>query len=358
MDNNLLIGIHKDQYGRVDPYLQIYEHILDYNGIKHLRLEASQSDFWEIVSKLDFILFHWVYIDRDEQMAESLIPIIEKEMKIKCFPNWTTFWHYNNKITQYYLLKNHGFPTVSSYIFWERDKAKKWLSCAKFPLVFKLSRGAFSQDVVLVNNKKDAEKLISRMFGKGVIRESLAEYKMNVLKKQYRRTRRLGWVLKNKLLNRQTELWWQIEKNYSLFQKFLPNNPYTTRITIIGDRAFAFNIKTAEGDFRAYDMGNINFNRKEIEIECIKIAFDISKKLGFQCMAYDFIFDEKNEPKICEMGYTSYALDIFRCPGYWGAGLEWHKGHFWPQYFQLKDLMDLSNLKQPDIDINLLSSSS
>ncbi|MFC1816271.1 hypothetical protein ACFL0M_10090 [Thermodesulfobacteriota bacterium] len=357
MKEKMLVGLHKDQYGRFDPYLRIYEHILDYNGIKHLRLEASQPGFWEIVAKLDLIIFHWVYIDRDQQMAETLIPIIEKEMQIKCFPNWDTSWHYNNKITQYYLLKSLDFPVIKSYIFWEKDVAEKWIDGVEFPLIFKLNRGALSQDVVLVNDRRQAKRLISRMFGKGIMpggvpgSHDFYSRRSNL----YRTIRHKAWILKKKVQGDYTELWWQKEKNYILFQKFLPENPHTTRVTIIGNSAFAFNIQTVEDDFRAYDMEKIDFDRRKINIDCIKIAFKISNTLGFQCMAYDFLFNENNEPQVCEMGYTSYAMDIYKCAGYWDSTLNWHEGHFWPQYFQLIVLLDLPDLKQPQIDIKSLN---
>ena len=350
----MIIGIHKDQYGRVDPYLQIYEHILSHNGIESLRIEASQPDFWEIISRLDLIIFHWVYIDRDQQMAESLIPVIEKEMGIKCFPDWSTFWHYNNKIKQYYLLKTHNFPVIDSYIFWDKSDAEAWLNNATYPLVFKLSRGAFSQDVILIKNKAHAQKMIKLMFGKGAKSGDLFDADHSWLLNQYKKKRRLAHTLKQKMLKRYVELKWEIEKDYILFQQFMPGNEYTTRITVIGNRAFAFIINNVEGDFRAFDMQQTEFDPDRIEIECVNIAFEISNTLGFQCMAYDFLFDENRKPLVCEIGYTSYALDLYNCPGYWDSFLNWHSGHFWPQYFQLMDLLSLPQLKQPLIDIESL----
>ena len=357
MDRDLIVGLHRDQYGRFDPYLQIYEHILDHNGIKHLRLEASQPDFWKTVATLDLIIFHWVYIDRDQQMAECLIPTIEKDMGIQCFPNWRTFWHYNSKIKQYYLLKNHNLPVIESFIFWDKSEAKKWIDCAQFPAVFKLSRGALSQDVLLVKDKRHALSLTSRMFGRGIKPGRVpgsCNYR-NSRSNLYRKVKYEAWILKKKFGKQHIEYWWQKDKNYVFFQEFLAGNSHTTRVTVIGDRAFAFNIKTVKGDFRAYDMQAVDFDPKAIDIECIRIAFRISNTLGFQCMAYDFLFTRENEPKVCEMGYTSYALDIYKCPGYWDSSLSWYEGHFWPQYFQLMDLLPCLQLKQPKIDVSVVN---
>ena len=38
---------------------------------------------------------------------------------------------------------------------------------------------------------------------------------------------------------------WQRKKNYAMFQRFLPGNEYDTRVTVIGNRAFAFSAGTA-----------------------------------------------------------------------------------------------------------------
>ena len=353
--NNQFVGIHKDFCGRVDPYLKIYERIMDHNSIKHIRIQASQPDFWKIVTDLDIIIFHWVYIDRDQQMGEALIPVIEKEMKIQCFPDWSTFWHYNNKIKQYYLLKASGFPVIESYVFWEKENACRWIEQQiEFPVVFKLSRGALSQDVILVQNRDQAVKLIGKMFNNGIKPGNLPEPGASMFGGLYQKIRHSGWAVKQKILGRYVEHRWLKEKNYVFFQKFLPDNSFTTRITIIGKRAFGFNIKTVKGDFRAYDMQQIDVDSGCIDIECVKIAFDISNTLGFQCMAYDFLFDENKRPQICEMGYTSYAVDIHDCPGYWDDSSNWHEGHFWPQYLQLIDLLNLPDLKQPLIDFDLL----
>ena len=354
MQKKLLIGLHKDQLGRFDPYLQISERILTHNNIKHLRLEASQPDFWEIVARLDLIIFHWVYIDRDQQMAETLIPILEKEMGIKCFPNWSTFWHYNNKIKQYYLLKNHSFPIIESYPFWDKNAAKKWVAETQLPLVFKLSRGALSEDVILVRERRHAIRLIGLMFGKGVRPGSLPDSKKQPLSERISALKYLAWTYKQKLFGKYLELRWQKEKDYAFFQKFLPDNQYTTRVTIIGNRAFCFAIKTVKGDFRACDMQHITYEKELIDEKCISIAFDISKTLEFQCMSYDFLVDENNEPRVCEMGYTAQAHDIFKCDGFWDSSLSWHAGHFWPQYCQLIDLLDYPELKQPEIDFDSL----
>jgi len=55
------------------------------------------------------------------------------------------------------------------------------------------------------------------------------------------------------------------------------------------------------------------------------------------------------------MGYTSYALDLFNCPGYWDSGLTWHEGHFGLSTVSLVDVLGVRDLKQPEIDFDKLA---
>ena len=66
-------------------------------------------------------------------------------------------------------------------------------------------------------------------------------------------------------------------------------------------------------------------------------------------MAYDFLFDENNNPQFCEISYTYSDTAIFNCPGYWDSNINWHEGHYWPQYFQLMDALNLHDLRQPEM---------
>ena len=36
--------------------------------------------------------------------------------------------------------------------------------------------------------------------------------------------------------------------------------------------------------------------------------------------------------------------------GYWDENLNWHEGRYWPQYFELMDLLNMPELKLPDLE--------
>ena len=348
------VGIYKQHLGGLHPaYLKRYEEILNLNGIECIWLEASRRDFWEKVTKLDLFIYQWEHYDRPRQIAQAIIPIIEYEMKIPCFPNWETSWHYDDKIKQYYLLSQHGFPIIDSYIFWEKAEALRWLKSAQMPVVFKLKRGAGSNNVILVRNGSNAKRLVSKMFGKGIISGRISDKSSLRLKyfNPYRKLRRLCGDILRRIQGEYEPLFWQIDKNYVLFQKFLPNNLFDTRVSIIGERAFAFRRFNRKNDFRASGSGDINYDKDQVDKRAIQIAFKISEQLNFQSMSYDFLINEEKELEICEISYTYVDYAIYDCPGFWDRNLNWHEGHFWPQYFQLMDALRVPGLKQPEMKV-------
>jgi len=345
----MLVGIHIDQYEKFSPFLQQYERILDHNNIRHIKIDASELDFWEKIKTLDFFIFRWLHTDWARQLAHTILPIVESELKIKCFPNQATCWHFDDKIREYYLLKQHNYPIIESYIFWDKIKAIKWAAKTDYPQVFKLSRGAGSTNVLLIKNKEQAFHYIKKMFGKGINPNGFS-FLGSVKHKDfnlYKTIRHWGRDILRRYKTLDIHPNWEIHKNYILFQKFIPNNNYDTRVTVIGNRAYAFRRFNRKNDFRSSGSGIIDYDINKIDLQFVELALKISKEMNFQSMAYDFLYNKNDNPVFCEISYTYVDSAVYECPGYWDSTLNWHEGHYWPQYFQLKDLLELPNLKQP-----------
>lgn len=347
----MLVGLYKSEFPEFQIRRnEIYKRILKFNDIEFTELHADEFDFWQKIKKLDLFLFRWAHADDHHQLINSILPVIENTLRIKCFPNLATCWHYDDKIKQYYLLKSLEYPIIDSSIFWEKENALSWAETAKFPMVFKLKSGAGSTNVILINEKKEALKIINRMFGKGISSNYVIPHKGKIKPKNfeiYLRTKADQYLL-NKI-KKNKPMFWQISKNYVLFQKFLPNNKFDTRVTTIGNRAFAYRRFVRDNDFRASGSGKIDYSQEAIDQRFIKLALQISGELGFQSMAYDFLLSESNEPQICEISYTFVDKLIFNCPGYWDDNLSFYPGNFWPQYLHIMDSLNLKNMKQPNI---------
>jgi len=340
------VGLIKDKYWKKNGFLKRYLSVLDYNNVKRIILDIDQNDFWDQIKNCSLVIYRWGHYDADRQIAQIILPIIENHLNIKCFPDQATCWHFDDKIKQYYLMQVHNFPFIKSEIAWSKKKAFEILRNSEYPIVFKLKTGAGAKNVKLLRNQRSGKKRIKKLFGRGIRPNEIDRNKIDLI----RESRHLGAKIYRKIKGTDYNDIWNIEKNYFMLQKFLPNNRFDIRITTIGNRAFGFRRFNRENDFRASGSGNINYDHKEIDLRCVSIALEISNKLKFQSMAYDFLLNEKKEPEFCEISYTFNDRAIFNCEGFWNKELEFIKGKYWPQYLQLIDLLG-SNLikKQPEI---------
>ena len=119
------------------------------------------------------------------------------------------------------------------------------------------------------------------------------------------------------------------EIGYACFQDFVPNNSFDIRVCVVGNKAFALKRFTRDGDFRASGSGNIVYDKQQIDERCVRIAFDVNKKLRTQSIAFDFVFDRNKQPLMVEMSYGFATKAYDTCEGYWTEDLVWHEGtHF------------------------------
>jgi len=337
------VGIHVVDDPRHKEFVNKYYRILEENGIPVIWLDINQTDFWDQVKRLDYFIYRWSHWVDHQQIAKSILPVIEFNHNIKCFPDYKTCWHFDDKIKQYYLLNSLGFPVAESWIFWDKHKAMEWIDQAEFPQVFKLRGGASSYSVLLVNSAMQAKRLVKKMFTGGFYPYKVM-MKGSLTSTPYRTIRRIAKSIWNRLLDKENP-YWAVHKNYILFQKFMPGNDFDTRVNIIGDRAFAFRRFNRKNDFRSSGSGLVDYQTDEINHKFIEIAFEISKALRFQSMAYDFLWDTNHDPVLCEISYTFVDRNVYDCPGYWDPQLNFHEGNYWPQHCQLMDLLGVQDLK-------------
>jgi hypothetical protein len=241
------------------------------------------------------------------------------------------------------LLESIGAPLVHSYVFYTKKDALNWIDKTTFPKVFKLRGGAGATNVKLVKTKSEARKLAKRAFSRGFSQFN----RWNNLSERIRRFKEgkdniTGIVKGIGRLFIPTEFakMYSREKGYVYFQEFIPNNNFDIRIIVVGDKAFAIKRFTRKNDFRASGSGNIVYDKNQIDERCVQIAFEVNIKLKSQSIAFDFVFDENNNPLIIEVSYGFSALPYDQCPGYWDTSLEWHEGKFKPQEWMVQDLIN------------------
>ena len=345
------VGLLLNSNNRLCSYSEKFKEILIKNNIPFILIDPNSPSLLDEIKRCSHLLFRHSQGDTDILIYEAIFNIAFNKYNIKCFPNYETYWQYENKIKEYYLLKSNDFPIIDSYVFWNYDQAYTFLEKTQFPVVAKLPKGAGSSNVVIVNSIVDGKKIIDQVFNEGVrthglnSRSNLGSLsKMGVFKfgKALLKSNLINiGILPNKLDYPE----WQIQKDSILFQKFLPNNSFDTRVTVIGNRALAFRRFVRKNDFRASGSGNFSFDPGEIDTRCLEIAFSISKKLNFKTMAYDFIYDQDRKPFINEISYCFIDWVVKNCPGYWDELLIWHDGQNWPQHYQLSDFLEVNDLE-------------
>ena len=129
------------------------------------------------------------------------------------------------------------------------------------------------------------------------------------------------------------------ERNYFLVQDFLAGNAFDTRVTIIGNKAFAFRRFNRSNDFKASGSGKIDYTCQEIDKRAISLSFQAAKKLESQSIAFDIIFNHERKPVIIEMSYIYVAEAIFSTGGYWDTNLGFHNEPLWPEDVIINELL-------------------
>ena len=315
------------------------------NNISYKLVDCYRSDIIEQLSDCNGLMWHWPQIDyKTPLFAKQLILSVEK-LGIKVFPNVNTSWHFDDKVGQKYLLEAIDAPLVPTNIFYTKNEALEWINNTTFPKVFKLRGGAGSVNVELVKNKSRAKQLTTKAFGKG----------FNSINKFGDFKDRILWQFKNQpnlinlksllkgfiklFLKSDIERFSSKEKGYIYFQDFIPNNNFDTRLIVIGNRCFAVRRHNRKNDFRASGSGIKSYEPELFDDKTVSLAFKISRDLGAQSMAYDFIYNN-GEAKLVEISYCFITGEFYdNCHGYWDENMNWYREEVNPQFFMIEDFI-------------------
>jgi glutathione synthase/RimK-type ligase-like ATP-grasp enzyme len=316
----------------------------DEHKIPYRLVNCLDSDIIAQLASVDALLWHWHHQDPRAQLMARQVIMAAEAMGVTVFPNTATCWHFDDKVAQKYLLEAVGAPLVPTYIFYDLSEALHWIDGAVFPKVFKLRKGGGSLNVQLVRDARKARTLAKQAFTGGF--HPVASYRQDA-RKRFRTARQqrdfLGVVkrLPRTLATiRQLNRAMGCERGYIYFQDFIPDNHFDTRVTIIGNRAFAFTRNVRPGDFRASGSGDIVYDVRRIHLQCIQIAFEVTRKVRSQSMAFDFVLAANQQPMIVEVSYCYDTVAVYQCTGHWDDQLTWHQGHMWPQDAILIDLLE------------------
>ena len=235
---------------------------------------------------------------------------LQYHMKKLVVPNFETVWHFESKVAQSFLFQWYNIPTPRTVVTSSLQNAYRLLSRENYPLVFKTSSDAASRGVRLVKGRPKAQFLAWWSLYGG-----------------------FWWKVTRRLLRL------DYRDNVSYWQSFIPKNDRDLRITAIGAKyAIGFWRENRPRDFRASGSGRINY-RLPVPEDLLKFCLETNRRLNFDSMAYDIIFDDQRY-LVTEISYTYIDGAIHNADGYYeyvgNSELIFREGHTWPQHLWVK----------------------
>ena len=311
------------------------------NEIAYKIVDCYQSDIMHQLDDCDALMWHINHQNsKDVLFAKQLLYSVNAAGK-RVFPDYNTAWHFDDKVGQKYLLEAIGAPLVPTWIMYNKKDALVWAEKNSFPKVFKLRGGAGSANVRLAKTKSEAVQLIEKAFGRGFSQyDSLGNLKERIRKYQLGKTDIFD-VIKGFVRIIYPTKYTMVagrERGYVYFQEFIPENNYDIRVIVIGDKAFAIKRMVRDDDFRASGSGNIRYEKVNFEDTTIKLSFFLSCKLKSQCVAFDYVYQDK-QPYLVEISF-GFVKEVYdSCVGYWDYEMNWYEGLFDPYGWMVDDLL-------------------
>jgi hypothetical protein len=303
-------------------------------GIQTRVVDALRPDVFDQLAGCHGFMWRFGYRPPERLIATRILASVEHVLGIPVFPSWKSAWHFEDKISQYYLLQAARIPMPKTWLFWEKDAALAFLRTASFPLVMKLANGYRSGNVRLLRSADEGTYWVEQLFGAGVW-----SFDQTPRASQPRRLLRRASAAVRTLAGAATlfpSLRSELQRGYFYAQEFLPGNDFDTRVTVIGNRAFAYRRMNRPDDFRASGSGRPNWDPSQIDLQLVRLAFLTARRLATQSIAIDGM-RRGDERVLGEVSYTYVSWMVRDCPGHWilhgdpdTGDLEWVDGHMSP----------------------------
>nr|MDA3840166.1 hypothetical protein [Patescibacteria group bacterium] len=303
--------VHRN--GEVQSFSDCWQRQAEGMGHVPVLVDVRSSQVVETIASCDAFMWRPSPTAADRAIASRLIPAVEQIAQKPCFFNSNMLRGFEDKVAQYYELAFARLPIAKTEVFWTEELALNFCKSATYPMVLKLANGYQSSNVILLDDYHSAVHYIKMLFNSGTL--SLAYKPATPFRNFLRRSRQAFNLLSGKYPNAPNAES-DLQYGYLYLQEYLPNNHLDTRVTIIGNHAFAFRRFNREGDFRASGSGRIDFNNEGIDLSAIHLAYDAAAKLKIPVAAVD-ILKYGNENIVCEINMCFAAWAVSQCPGHW-----------------------------------------
>jgi len=240
----------------VYPYWTKYRRFLEVNAIPFELYDIHRSDWRQKATDLDFIVWRPMGFPYELEECRRKFWILERYLGKLCYPTFSEALIYEDKILQYELLDQLGFPVVPTFVSHCETEALAHAASGSYPAVWKIACGSGSFGVELIKDRRSAERYIRQVF-------SFAG-------------RRTYWPF-------------AAQKNEIYVQPLLPNAGYDLRILAIGNSIMGYYRTPPRGEFRASGMHAFHF--APLPVEAMDLARRVRDALGLTVVALDVLAD-------------------------------------------------------------------
>ena len=188
-----------------------------------------------------------------KNLGKRFLSFFDIQQEIKTFPSFHDYLHYDDKITQYYILEKNNIRIPKTFIFFDKQEALEFFRISDFPVVYKATSGSGSANVGLIKTKSQGRRFVRKAFRKGI----------------------------------KTFFYGELIHKYCYFQEFLVGNKGDYKIICFGDKRITgfFRKKGEETDL---SLPRDQHYKTDMPIDLLEFVSSAHYKLGtLPVMSYD-----------------------------------------------------------------------
>jgi glutathione synthase/RimK-type ligase-like ATP-grasp enzyme len=303
-----LIERHTD--GNSQSFSAMWKAQADQMGIEAEVIDPMLPGAIERIGGYDAFIWRYNFQFPWTEAGPRILSAVEDGYGLPVWPPRQLRLIFENKVAQTYLLDALDVPRPRTWVFWSEAAARAALPGLPLPLVAKLSRGMHSSGVALVRTPEEALTVARQMFSFGL--DSM-EFLRN--------GKGLRWGKYTPLVHafRRGRFRGDHQRGYVMFQEFVPDNAFDTRVVVQGDRAWASRRMVREGDFRASGSGVSDLSAQAIDPAALELSWRLADAMGVRSLVTD-VMKRDGEPVMGEFSYTMAAHVVRIWEGHWLRG--------------------------------------
>ena len=238
------------------PYWTKYRRFLQTNDIPFEIYDIHRSSWLRDAQRFDMVVWAPMSYPHELEECRRKFHILENTLGMLCYPSFAEAQLYEDKITQYELLRYHDLPVIDTFVSHSEAEAMEHLATCDYPLVWKITAGSGSIGVELVRKRRIAKRWVRRVFD---------------------------------FAGRRTYWPYVAQKNYVYLQKFIPDASYDIRVIVVGSTVFGYCRDVPRGEFRASGMNLVRWDPPPLA--AIRLARCVAEVLDLPSVAVDMLAD-------------------------------------------------------------------